>query len=69
MTDAPDETDLAPEPDGDEDTEAELDPRLSTPDDGIEDGDELDSVTEQDKIDDQGAEGYDSDEADEEAEH
>lgn len=67
MTDSPDEPDLAAEPD-DEETEADLDPRLSTPDDGIEDGDELDSETEQDALDDLGADGYDSDEA-EEGEH
>lgn len=67
MTDAPDETDLAAEPD-DETAEAELDPSVSTPDDGIEDGDDLDSVTEQDALDNLGAEGYDSDEA-EEGEH
>lgn len=67
MTDAPDEPDLAAEPD-DETTESELDQSVSTPDDGIEDGDGLDSVTEQEALDDQGAEGYDSDEA-EEGEH
>lgn len=67
MTDAPDEVDLAEEPDDDQ-TEADLDPRVSTEDDGIEDGDELDSETAQADLDELGADGYDSDEA-EEGEH
>jgi hypothetical protein len=68
MTDAPDGIELAEEPDDDQ-TEDELDPRVSTPDDGIENGDELDSETEQARLDDLGAEGYDPDAADEEGEH